>query len=332
VATPWAEKVGDVLTRQQRKDKYGGSTMGGIEPSSTSDNVFIYSDPSKGARHGYNFDGWDPDAEIFLYTGDGRKGNQTLTGGNKSIYEHRQNGKALRVFIADGVVPGTQTKTHVYIGEFELDAEQPFTRERSAGDDDLDREVYVWRLRPVSADYLRRDRDVSALAEADPAETQTETVPLDSHLGESVNVELEQSSGDSYAVSAAEDRIADKREKRLVDRFAAFLVRGGHEVARRRITPAGHLVSLYTDIYDVTVGELFEAKGTTRREDVRMAIGQLFDYRRHMPAGTLLTILLPGRPSNDVLHLIGSVGFGCIYESDGRFERVLPPVTRAEFG
>ncbi|MEV6846467.1 hypothetical protein [Actinoplanes sp. NPDC051411] len=152
-----------------------------------------------------------------------------------------------------------------------------------------------------------------------------ETVPFfDSHLGESINIGLERSTADSFDVPAGKARTAEKREKALVDRFAAVLAGEGHQVARRRITPAGQLVPMYTDIYDVTVGELFEAKATARREDVRMAIGQLFDYRRHMPAGTDLTILLPSRPSNDILHLIRSVGFACAYESDGHFERIEP--------
>ena len=41
---PWDEEVGAVLTRLERMNKYGGG-KGGIEPSATSDNVFIYSDP-----------------------------------------------------------------------------------------------------------------------------------------------------------------------------------------------------------------------------------------------------------------------------------------------
>ena len=96
----WEEEVDAVLTRQQRMMKYGGGKQGGIEPSATSDNVFIYSDPSKAVKNGYNFDGWDPDSEVFMYTGDGPSGDQRLIGGNKSLYEHRQAGKALRLFIA----------------------------------------------------------------------------------------------------------------------------------------------------------------------------------------------------------------------------------------
>lgn len=325
---PWEEEVGAVLTRQQRMNKYGGGKQGGIEPSATSDNVFIYSDPSKAVENGYNFDGWDPDGEIFMYTGDGPSGDQRLIGGNKSLHDHRQAGKAVRLFIADGVVPGKRTKTHVYLGEFELDEHLPYTRERSAGADGIDREVYVWRLRPVGADYLRRDHDVSDLAREDPDQAEAENVDVDdpeaAQQGSSVTVPLEQSSGDSFEVSATAARTAVKREDSLVKRYRKHLEAQQHTVARRKIKPAGQLVSLFTDVYDLTAGELYEAKGTARRDDVRMAIGQLFDYRRRMPAGTTLTVLLPGRPSDDVLDLIHSVGFTCVYESDDGFHRTSP--------
>jgi hypothetical protein len=324
---PWEEEAGAVLTRDERMAKYGGAKYGGIEPSKTSDNVFIYSDPSKGVRHGYNFDGWDPDREIFMYTGDGRSGDQTLTGGNKSIAEHRENGKALRLFVADGFVPGTQTKTHVYLGEFELDA-RPFTRERSAGDDGVDREVYVWRLRPVGPDYLHRDKDLSDLATEALTSAESVNVDIDDpdalSADTSVNVPLENSTGDTFEVSATEARTALKRENTMVDRYRSILEADGREIVRRRIKPAGQLVSLYTDLYDVTDGELYEAKGTARRDDVRMAIGQLFDYRRRMPVDTKLTVLLPSRPSDDVLDLIHSVGFSCVYEVDNGFHRADP--------
>lgn len=188
----WDEEVGAVLTRQQRMDKYGGGKQGGIEPSTRSDNVFTYSDPSKAVKHGYNFDGWDPDDEIFMYTGDGPSGDQQLVGGNKSLYEHRQSGKAVRLFVADGVVVGSQAKRNVYLGEFELDQHVPYTRERSVGADGLDREVYVWRLRPTGADYLRRDKDLSDLASQDPTHAKSVNVDVDDpdvdQPGTSVNV------------------------------------------------------------------------------------------------------------------------------------------------
>ncbi|MFG2076086.1 hypothetical protein [Nonomuraea maritima] len=39
----WHTPVGDLLTRDERMALYGGAKYGGIEPSSKTDNVFIYS-------------------------------------------------------------------------------------------------------------------------------------------------------------------------------------------------------------------------------------------------------------------------------------------------
>ena len=121
-----------------------------------------------------------------------------------------------------------------------------------------------------------------------PAEAESVNVEVDEPAaeipGSSVNAPLEQSSGtpSTCRTSAA----SAEAENKLVERHCLTLEAAGHQVARRRITPAGQLVPLFTDVYDITAGELYEAKGTARRDDVRMAIGQLFDYRRRLPEGT----------------------------------------------
>ncbi|MFF4197862.1 hypothetical protein [Nonomuraea sp. NPDC001831] len=156
----WHTQVGDLLTRDERMALYGGAKYGGIEPSRKTDNVFIYSDPSRGEAYGYNFDGWNHDGSVFLYTGDGRVGDQQMRDGNLSIAEHRAQQRVLRVFIADGVVPGTNTKTHRYIGSFELDRERPYFHEEAPDENGEMRTVYVFRLIPIG-EVLRRDSDKS---------------------------------------------------------------------------------------------------------------------------------------------------------------------------
>jgi len=73
-----------------------------MEPSAKTPNVFIYSDPSRGMAHGYTFDGWAPDGEVFLYTGEGPVGDQLMRDGNKALLDHKKDGKAVRLFVADG--------------------------------------------------------------------------------------------------------------------------------------------------------------------------------------------------------------------------------------
>jgi len=49
-------------------------------------------------------------------------------------------------------------------------------------------------------------------------------------------------------------------------------------------------------IYDPADQTLIEAKGTTTREAIRMAIGQLSDYRRFVTDARKLAVLVPGSP------------------------------------
>lgn len=91
--------------------------------------MFIYSDPSRGETYGYKFDGWNEDGSVFLYTGEGRVGDQRMVAGNKAILDHAERGKALRLFVAEGFVDGTGQKAHRYIGEFSVDGALPFVQE-----------------------------------------------------------------------------------------------------------------------------------------------------------------------------------------------------------
>ena len=87
----WTLEAGAVLSRRDRRLQYGGAPYGGIEQSAQSLNVFIYSDPSAGAAYGYNYDGWNEDFRIFLYTGEGRVGEQEMTHGNRAILTHKED-------------------------------------------------------------------------------------------------------------------------------------------------------------------------------------------------------------------------------------------------
>ena len=49
-----------------------------------------------GKQHGYR-DEWT-DEGLFLYTGEGQRGDMRFVAGNRAIRDHRQNGKSLQVF------------------------------------------------------------------------------------------------------------------------------------------------------------------------------------------------------------------------------------------
>lgn len=303
---------GQLVTRDERRRLYGGGIQRGIEASSKTPNVFIYSDPQEGEKFGYNFDGWVTDGSIFRYTGEGARGDQQLTSGNRAILEHREKGRSLHVFVAAG---GRQQggKLHRYVGEFEVDADPPYVREDARDVDGEMRSVVVFRLRPLGP-VFRDDGQASAFPDTS-AQSECELVDLEDHVA----TEFEQ--------SPTEGRTATKIEAELVKQYAAYLRDNfGHVVRAYRIRPPDEIISLRTDLYDVTAGELYEAKGTSTRGTVRMAIGQLLDYRRHIHGHEIgkELVLLPTRPAPDLLHLIHSCGISCVYASQGSYLRVDP--------
>jgi hypothetical protein len=60
----------------------------------------------------------------------------------------------------------------------------------------------------------------------------------------------------------------------------AFEVAEPEEGSTVRVRPPGEAGELVSDVLDKTRNVLVEAKGTRPRGEVRMAIGQLLDYRR----------------------------------------------------
>jgi hypothetical protein len=133
----WHLKPGDSIRRSELHDRYGGGRQGGIAPCTTSPNVLIFTDRSVGDEHGYH-DRWDGD--VLEYCGEGQRGDQVIARGNRAIRDHREDGRALRVF--QGVRGMVQ-----YTGEYELEshrwAEAPGTGGGSK------RRVIMFRLRPV---------------------------------------------------------------------------------------------------------------------------------------------------------------------------------------
>ncbi|WP_047238181.1 hypothetical protein [Chromobacterium subtsugae] len=266
--------VGFKIVRKTLHNDHGGSRQGGISPSTQSKNVFIFSDLKAGAAHGYIMDGWKEDG-LFHYTGEGQKGDQSFIKGNKAILNHVKDGRALRVF--DGV-RGTVT----YMGEFELDVAQPYYyADAPETNNGPLRKVIVFRLRPVGD---------GATAQASPANTNVVDVPIEASNTETFNIK-----------ASDVPREAERRESGLVQRFMAFMkTQGITQAIRKKIIPPGEDSPLFCDIFFPEIGLLVEAKGSADRNAIRMAVGQLLDYRRHIPETKRSAILVPGKPSADL--------------------------------
>ncbi|MDV6281491.1 hypothetical protein [Rhodococcus jostii] len=126
----------------------------------------------------------------------------------------------------------------------------------------------------------------------------------------------------AYNVASFTSVQAVKIEAELVDRFAAHLKALGRTVQGYRIQPEGGMLPLFVDIHDATTNHLYEAKASASREAVRMALGQLLDYRRGFDERPDISVLLPERPTEDLLKLLAENSVGCTYETaSGAFER-----------
>jgi hypothetical protein len=88
------------------------------------------------------------------------------------------------------------------------------------------------------------------------------------------------------------------------------------EEPRHRIRPAGEAKPLFTDLYDPSDQTLIEAKVTTTRGSIRMAIGQLYEYLRFVNEARNLTVLVPTAPRDDLVELAKSSNVSLIYPDE----------------
>ncbi|WP_353862055.1 hypothetical protein [Azospirillum formosense] len=106
----------------------------------------------------------------------------------------------------------------------------------------------------------------------------------------------------AFVDPAREPYEMERREAKLVLALRDHLRGQGHSVVRLKLLPEGEAKPILTDLYDKTANLLVEAKGTTERGAVRMALGQLADYRRFLDAPEC-AILLPAEPRLDLKRL-----------------------------
>lgn len=317
---PWDIAVGATVRRREdihggggHPIRFGGAWYGGIEPSAQTPNVLIFSEPESGGLYGYNFDGWTPDG-LLLYTGEGKYGDQRVAAGNKAILNHRQGAKALRVFRA-------RPPDATYLGEFELDRDEPTLWADAPDADGVLRQVIVFRLRAVG-DHIRGD-----LPAAPPiGATTVADIPAEPVAPIAADVPAEVNKAVAFTVEPSDEPVEyQRREAALVDRYKKFLDGIDHKYGRKRIQVPDQVGRLFTDLHDYALDELIEAKATSSRPSVRTGLGQLLDYARYV-SHQRRALLTPTRPRPDLIELLGTHGCACIWEAaEGRFERSNPP-------
>jgi len=126
--------------RDQIHGALGGQRQGGISTPAEAPYVIIFTGAA-GATHGYN-DFWD-DEERLHYFGEGQRGDMTMTGGNRAILEHKQNGKRLLMFQQMG-----HGKPNRFRGEYEF---EDFALVKDVKDTEgKPRTAIVFRLKPLN--------------------------------------------------------------------------------------------------------------------------------------------------------------------------------------
>ncbi|MEV7415807.1 hypothetical protein [Streptomyces sp. NPDC089919] len=321
---------GVITTRKAVAEAYGGSLYSGIVPSKTSQMVFVYSDPAVGEKFGYTFDGQAEDDEfgtLYLYTGAGPVGDQEFIRGNKTLLDTVTNGHPIHLFVAHGRVPGTQETRQRYIGQVVLDPVEPYQdRWVPVGDGLETRRIIVFRFRAAEGSEL-------ALLPQDATKPATHTTVIELSLeqqlaklptqtGAKAKKTEQHSTPETVANIVGGTRKVIRREGQLVKAFESHLEEAGHSFKTFQITIEGEAAALTPDVYDETDHVLYEAKGQTTRSNVRMAIGQLADYRRHLKKAEKLrvAVLLPEEPTADVKDLLAAQKIALVYQTEDGFE------------
>lgn len=255
-AVAWDLIPDEEIRRKELHDRYGGGRQGGIAPCAVSKNVLVFTSPDSGNQHGY-FDRWEGDD--FMYCGEGQAGDQQLSHGNAAILNHRKDGRALRLFEgARGTVR--------YIGEFELDLNDPYTWETSpATGGGADRKVVMFRLHPLERAWIpQRGRERSRLSE--PYRTQDESVATKAR--DDVRIDPDRVDRGLRAHRALQNELAEWARSH-----------GFTPISPARGEPEFDVGWWQDDVFTVVEVKSLGESGLPTVSQLRLGLGQVLDYQ-----------------------------------------------------
>ncbi|KWT63134.1 hypothetical protein ADL21_04505 [Streptomyces albus subsp. albus] len=322
---------GTPTNRTEMKSRFGGGIQGGIQTPANGETVLVYSDPSQGVKYGYTFDGYleDEQGPLFHYTGEGVYGDQKMTGGNKALLDSVTDGRVVMLFVAaskKGTPGGVEQR---FVGQAFVDPVLPYVERWAPDHNGAMRRVFVFRLRPMEGvewSLTPKDNQPSAtvnqIVDLASSPKPSTAAPKAKKTGTKDKTTEKHATATTVARIAGGEREVVRREGQLVTAFEEYLTAAGHTFKSFQITIKGEVGSLIPDLYDITDNVLYEAKGNATRNSVRMAIGQLLDYRRHLkvPSGLRLAVLLPSRPSDDVRALLAAEGIHLVVQAGENFD------------
>ncbi len=123
---------------------------------------------------------------------------------------------------------------------------------------------------------------------------------------------IEDSRTETFDAAPTSGGIRTRREAILVRLYADWMEERGFSVERQQYTVEGEARPLVCDVFLPELSLLIEAKAQDNRNSIRLAIGQLMDYRRFV-AKPRLAILLPHEPAPDHRDLLRSVDVAWIW-------------------
>jgi hypothetical protein len=320
----WDLALGDEDTRTGIQARHGGSASRGISApaaSSGSRNIMLWWTVERGELYGY-VDGWTETGDAFYFSGTGQEGDQHFDAPyteNRRLRDHVSTGDSVRLlrYVAKNKV--------VYVGELRVDPADPWRWRDGYDRNGNPRRVIQFRLLPVGPTKRLADDPVrpayqptvapEPLPEVPPAPVATDVEAL----GKEAFMRLGQ----------AQRLVARRVEVRLIHDFRHWLTREhALDATGLRIPYGAETTSLRADLFITAPQVLVEAKASTARENVRMAIGQLLDYRRWITPIPGLCVLTPDRPADDLIELLADVGISAAWRSaPGSRDFVIEPQT-----
>jgi len=291
VLTGMPVKVGDTILRAALQAAVGGSNQQGMTSCMNGTEFLLFHNEAVSKEFGY--DKWEgPQLDgSFLFTGQGVQGDQKMYRGNKGLVDAARHGKPIHLFESKG------TST-TYLGQVTLRNLNPETK-LTLDVDKNERLVYVFQLDFVghyAHELMPEPSDFHGAIDTwvDPGLTvatpSKEATPVDA---------------------------IDLLEFKIQSRFGNWAKSQAWEVKQITFNSESIKGALRPDLFMPNSNLLIEAKASSSRNHVRVAIGQILDYVNIAKlSGMPYTgaILLPELPSADLVTLISSLGIGLIVE------------------
>ncbi|MFI6688428.1 hypothetical protein [Streptomyces sp. NPDC050485] len=297
----WDLVPGQHIDRAALHACYGGRIHPRISPSKKSPNVFLFITPDAEAS---SLDGWTGEHLHFGGEGGLDGTDQKLSQGNRSVVEHEQDDRALRVFLQPYEGPVQ------YLGQVRLDPKTPFVQVDAPFDlrrPQAVRKALVFRLLPLNGPPV-------GLPTAEPVARRTvlqRTAPCPAG---------------GLTPGRVEPSPAREATSRLLQQYehhARWERRG--DLTGYRIKVAGTFTELGVDLYDLTRNELVVARATLARATVREAVGELHDLARYFDPEPTRVLLLPSQPDRDLSEFLHRQQVTVVWPTGQRqFDRTEP--------